>query len=69
MALREDMIAIEARLRCAGLTVSRLCAEAEIARSTWDRWRRGDTEPNLKTWREVVAAADRIAIVRDGEAA
>lgn len=69
MALSDDMTGIEGRLKDRGLTVADLCRAAEIARSTWDRWRRGETEPNLKTWREVVVAADRLAAVQDGEAA
>lgn len=52
---------IEDRLRQQGRTVALLCREAGIARSTWDRWARGQTAPNLKTWNVVVAAAERIA--------
>lgn len=58
MALAEDITAIEARLKSAGKTVGQLCIEAGTARSTWDRWKRAETEPNLKTWRAVLAAVD-----------
>jgi hypothetical protein len=60
MALKCEMQVIEARLKIAGFTVSDLCRSARIARSTWDRWQRGETEPNTKTWRLVVAAAAEI---------
>lgn len=60
MTLQTDMAAIEVRLKAAGKTVGQLCNQAEIARSTWDRWRRGETEPNTKTWRTVCAALDII---------
>jgi transcriptional regulator with XRE-family HTH domain len=60
MALVEDMLAIEARLDASGRTVADLCREAGLARSTWDRWRRGETEPNMRSWRSVTDAAARL---------
>ena len=62
MALSDDMAAIETRVKAAGKTIGQLCIEAGTARSTWDRWKRGETEPNLKTWRAVVTAADGLAL-------
>lgn len=44
------------RLSRIGLRVADLCRQAEIARSTWDRWARGETEPNFSTWRRVQSA-------------
>lgn len=61
MTLLTDMAAIEARLKSAGKTVGELCIAASIARSTWDRWKRSETEPNFKTWRTVCLAADALA--------
>lgn len=61
MPLVDDMTTIELRLKAAGKSVSGLCIEAAIARSTWDRWKRGETEPNTKTWRAVLAAVDAIS--------
>jgi len=43
-----------------GLSRRLLCAEAGIATSTWTRWKAGLTEPNLRTWRQVEAALDRL---------
>lgn len=61
MKLADDLAIIEEQLREKGLTVSGLCKQAEIARSTWDRWKRGETEPNTKTWRTVQAAAFKLS--------
>jgi transcriptional regulator with XRE-family HTH domain len=58
MAFSDDMAGIEDRIRANGRSIRQLCIEAGIARSTWDRWRRGETEPNTKTWRAVMTAAD-----------
>lgn len=69
MALSDDMTGIEGRLKDRGLTVADLCRAAEIARSTWDRWKRGETEPNLKTWRVIEKAANQLTAKEEGEAA
>lgn len=61
MTLQDEIDAIESRVRAKGRTVRDLCIEAGVARSTWDRWRRGETEPNMKTLRQVRAAADALA--------
>jgi transcriptional regulator with XRE-family HTH domain len=66
MALKEDMQALEARLKDAGFTVADLCRAAKIARSTWDRWQRGETEPNTKTWRIAVLAAEQLIATQEG---
>lgn len=47
-------------LRKAGKTVAELCREAEVARSTFDRWVRGETEPTLRTIRKIEAALGRL---------
>lgn len=60
MALTDEMDLIETRLKAAGHTVTKLCETAGLARSTWDRWRRGETEPNFKSWRLAKEAADML---------
>lgn len=60
MTIQDDMAQIEARVVGHGKTVSQLCVSADIARSTWDRWKRGETEPNLRTWRSITAAAEAL---------
>jgi transcriptional regulator with XRE-family HTH domain len=61
MNLSAEIAIIEDRIRDAGKSVSDLCRGAGIARSTWDRWKRGETAPNLATWGAVRDAADRIS--------
>lgn len=60
MSLASEIENMEAALRAAGVTTAALCREARIARSTFDRWKRGETEPNLKTWRGLTVAFDRL---------
>jgi len=65
MELQAEQTQIEAQLRERGLSVGDLCKRADIARSTWDRWKRGETEPNIKTWRAVTGAFDALIIEAD----
>lgn len=51
---------IAKRIGDAGSNVSELCREAEVARSTWDRWVSGRNSPTLATLEKVQDAADRI---------
>jgi len=51
---------IEAELAAAGKSVVELCAEAQINRSTWTRWKSGVMEPNMRTLRAVRAACDAL---------
>lgn len=53
MALTDELAEIEVQVKGRGLTIGQFCKRAEIARSTWDRWKRGETEPNTKTLRTV----------------
>lgn len=53
MSVSSKIEKIETRLKEAGLPVSRICEQAGIARSTWDRWRSGATSPNMSTWAQV----------------
>lgn len=57
---RTQIDAIEKRLADAGSNVSRLCDVAGIARSTWTRWKTGETMPNMATWKVVEAAVAEI---------
>ena len=49
---------IKDRADAVGLSLSRLCREADISESTIQRWRRGDTDP-LRTVRAVDAVLCR----------
>lgn len=35
------------------MSISRLCDRADIARSTWHDWKKGDAEPHVRTWRRI----------------
>lgn len=54
MDIPEHIAQIERRLERAGKTVGDMCDGAEIARSTWTRWKAGKTEPNLRTWNRLL---------------
>ena len=57
-----DLATIEERRKAANITVAKLCREAPVARSTYDRWLREATGPNLATLRRVAEALDRLDI-------
>lgn len=44
---------IEARVRAAGYNLGQFFAAAELDRSTWTRWRNGETGPTLRNWERV----------------
>jgi len=48
---------IEARAKSAGLSLGELCRRADIAMSTFYRWRSGETSPTLDVYRRLVEAA------------
>lgn len=60
MSLTQELSKIEAELREVGATVTDVCREAGIARSTWRRWSVGETQPNFGTWQSIVEAKDRL---------
>lgn len=41
---------VEARAQAAGISISTICQNAGIARSTFTRWKRGDTQPTLAVY-------------------
>lgn len=65
MELGDEIGLVEARLRAAGVPVAHLLQRAGLARSTWDRWRRGQTEPNLRSWRAVERACAELTADAD----
>lgn len=56
MNTKQKIAQIERHLRKARVSVNSVCRRADVDRSTWTRWKNGDTEPNTKTWRKVVEA-------------
>lgn len=68
MAMQQELADLEKRVAAAGYTVSDVCREAGIARSTWDRWRRGQFEPRRSVWARAEQAAERL-VERSAQAA
>jgi hypothetical protein len=55
MDVRDQIIAIEGRLRERGVSVARLCRSAEIAQTTWVRWKTGTPARN-SNWARIEEA-------------
>lgn len=49
---------LETRAKAAGLNITKVCEQANVARSTFTRWKRGDTAPNLATYNKLVEIID-----------
>lgn len=49
---------LEARANAAGLSMNEVCRRAGIARSTFTRWKAGETLPTLRVLRKVNHAID-----------
>jgi len=44
---------LEAQARARGLSISEVCREAGVARSTFTRWKSGDHTPNFRTIQKI----------------
>jgi len=44
---------IEATLRPEGVSVARVCREAELDRTIWHRWKMGESLPRRSSWQAV----------------
>jgi len=55
MDVRPQIAGIEATLKNRGISVARLCRRAELAQTTWVRWKSG-TPAQLRSWNRVSAA-------------
>ena len=56
-AVEPDLEAIVAGLEARGISASRLCRRAEIAFTTWHRWRTGESVPTrTAVWQRVTRA-------------
>lgn len=60
---------IERRAQAAGKSMKRVCQEAEIAQSTFSRWKAGQTEPTLSVYRRLVEAVTPREGAQQAEAA
>ena len=51
-----SVVALEAALSAAGVSVARLCRRADISQSTWHRWKVANMTPRGGTWNRLMAA-------------
>lgn len=56
MLIPDQINAIEARLKLAGVSVDDFCKSCGIWRQTWTKWKSGQNEPQMRVWRRVQAA-------------
>lgn len=63
------VIDIEAALASHGVSVSRLCQRADVAFSTWHRWKKGERQPGRANWARVVVAFRELVPAATAEAA
>jgi hypothetical protein len=52
--------AVEEKLARLGITGHAFARRAGVNPSTWTRWRTGETEPNVATWRKVVEQVSKL---------
>lgn len=60
MTMRETIQRMESQLKDAGASVSQLCDEAKIKRSTWTRWKAAKVAPNMATWERTLSAFENL---------
>jgi len=51
---------IEAQAREAGFSMGEVLAQANVAQTTWARWRHGHNAPNLRTWQRIESALSEL---------
>lgn len=55
--MRDDVIALEVRIKDAKISVEDFCGAAGVNRATWQRWKSGESLPLMRTWMRVERAA------------
>lgn len=60
MQTPQDIITLENRLRESGFSVASVCRRADMAESTWWRWKHGRSAPTPRMWGRVEAAIAEI---------
>lgn len=50
------IVEAEAHLSGANISINTFCERVGIHRATWQRWKAGTTEPQMRTWRRVEEA-------------
>lgn len=49
---------IEAKAKASRVSISKICKEIQISRSTFDRWKRGENEPSLNNIQRIYIFLD-----------
>lgn len=60
MSISHEAKAIESRATDLGVPMKDVLSRAKIHRTTWQRWRDGDFEPQMGKWRKVTKALAEI---------
>lgn len=60
--------AVEAQVKAAGLSMTKICSDADVSHSTWQRWRNGDSSPRVDNLYRVEVVA-RAAVAAAPQAA
>ncbi|MCA0204326.1 MAG: transposase [Proteobacteria bacterium] len=60
-----DIPEMERQLSEAGKTVAEMCRRAEIAETTWGRWKRQEFEPTMRLWRAATTAFNELTATED----
>jgi hypothetical protein len=64
MDVRLKIADMEKRLGQRNISVARVCRDAEVAQTSWGRWKNG-TDAREKTWLRVEAAFGRLIRVEE----
>jgi hypothetical protein len=55
---KQQVLALESRLKSVGVRIDDVLAAAKVDRSTWTRWKQGKLTPKLTSWQRLQAAVD-----------
>lgn len=58
--IQQMVLAVETELKSRKIPISDLTTEADIAPSTWSRWKAGSNSPTLKVWKQTLDAKVRL---------
>lgn len=53
---------MEEALRARGVPVAELCRRAQVAETTWGRWKNGSVSPTFKSWDAISEAFEVILL-------
>lgn len=68
MNTAEECFALEKEAADSGIDMQEVLARAETHRATWDRWKAGTHEPQMRKWRKVRTALNDLKKEKNGAA-